>query len=140
MAQKVNILTPDPTTPAIDKSYEVSGEKYGYVVKEPGSQYVLVNNSVEAVFNELYSQWQKETEYNSFIGSQTNGIYEKIVQLGDPAVPYIINKIKEEDAHLFIALCKITGQNPVKKENRGNVKKMAKDWIDWWENVLHGNG
>jgi hypothetical protein len=100
----------------------------------------VVNNSVEAVFNELYAQWRRQTEFNSFIGSQTDGIYEKIVRLGYRVVPYIINKLKTENAHLFIALCRITGKNPVKKENMGNVRKMAEDWIHWWENSLHDDG
>jgi hypothetical protein len=32
-----------------------------------------------------------------------------------------------------MSLIRITGENPVKEENKGIIKKMAEDWIQWWE-------
>jgi len=96
--------------------------------------------NIEYIFNELYTKWRDQTKYNSFIGNSTDIYHEKIIQLGYVAVPLIINKIKTEHAHLFIALNKITGANPVKKENMGNVKKMAIDWIQWWDERIHDMG
>ena len=92
---------------------------------------VFVN--IEDVFNELYMQWRKQMKLNSYIGNSTDIYHEKIVQLGYCAVPFIINKLRTEYAHLFIALSRITGENPVKKENMGKLKEMAEDWIEWWD-------
>lgn len=84
-------------------------------------------------FNELYEGWCKETQFDSFIGDPYHKCYDKIVRLGHRAVPYIITKLKEDPSLMFVALIRITGEDPVKEENRGIVKKMVKDWIDWWE-------
>lgn len=92
---------------------------------------IVVN--IEDVFEELYKQWREKTKFDSFIGNSTDIYHERIVQLGYGAVPFIIKKLKTEHAHLFIALNRITGENPVKKENMGNVRKMSEDWIQWWE-------
>ncbi|MDR2595761.1 MAG: hypothetical protein LBC76_00430 [Treponema sp.] len=90
-------------------------------------------------FNELYEGWCKETQFDSFIGDPYHKCYDKIVRLGYKAVPYIITKLKEDPSLMFVALNRITGENPVKEENRGIVKKMAKDWIDWWEKKNNTN-
>jgi len=113
------------------------------LVEEPKGSYVAEktqvpqdatgkNTEVEDIFNELYIQWCDKVKFDSFIGNSTNIYQDKIVQLGYSAVPLIIDKLRTENAHLFIALNRITGENPVKKENRGNVKKMTEDWIQWW--------
>jgi hypothetical protein len=107
-----------------------------YFVRTDGIKYippVAVNADNEDVFNELYAQWREKTKFHSYIGNSTDVYYEKIIQLGWRAVPFIMKKLKEDNAHLFIALSRITGENPVKKENMGKVKKMAEDWIQWWE-------
>jgi hypothetical protein len=93
--------------------------------------------NIEDVFNELYIQWREHSKFDSFIGNSTDIYYEKIIQLGDSVVPFIISKLRKEHAHLFIALNRITGENPVKKENMGKVGKMAEDWIQWWDKREH---
>ena len=105
-----------------------------YFLRTDGIKYIPpVVDNIEDVFNELYTQWREKTKFHSYIGNSTDVYYEKIIQLGWRAVPFIIKKLKEDHAHLFIALSRITGENPVKKENMGKVKKMAEDWIQWWE-------
>jgi hypothetical protein len=105
-----------------------------YFVRTDGIKYIPpVVDNIEDVFNELYTQWREKTKFHSYIGSSTDVYHEKIIQLGWRAVPFIIKKLKEEPTHLFIALSRITGENPVKKENMGKVRKMAEDWIQWWE-------
>ena len=101
---------------------------------------VVVNADIEDVFNELYKQWREKTKFHSYIGDSTDVYHEKIIQLGWGAVPLIINKLKEDHAHLFIALSRITGENPVKKENMGKVRKMTEDWVQWWEERIHDMG
>ena len=96
--------------------------------------------SIEGVFNELYAQWREQIKFKSFIGNSIDLYHEKIVQLGYGAVPFIIKKLRTESAHLFIALNRITGKNPVKKENMGKVSKMAEDWIKWWDERIHEMG
>jgi hypothetical protein len=89
---------------------------------------------IKLVFDNFYEKWHEETKY---LSSPTmmfeNRYYKKIISLGMVVVPVIINKLKETPCHLFFALYKITGINPARPENRGNIEKMSNDWIAWWE-------
>jgi hypothetical protein len=137
MAEMMNVLIPD----AISQIAEKAGENMD--ICEPKVPLYRTDGnisivspafvSIEDVFNKLYMQWREQTKFDSFIGNSTDTYYEKIIQLGDSVVPLIIDKLRKENAHLFIALSRITGENPVKKENMGKVKKMAEDWIQWWD-------
>lgn len=57
--------------------------------------------------------------------------YQRIIGMGDKAIPLLMRELKREPNHWFWALRAITGANPVKPENRGRVKRMAQDWLDW---------
>jgi hypothetical protein len=63
--------------------------------------------------------------------------YKEIIGMGIEAVPYILEDMLSDDAvqygprHWFVALYLITGVNPVPNEHRGNMGKMASDWIAW---------
>jgi len=154
MAEKMKIFAPDPTT---GKPSETIGENMDILEsKEPWSEYVLEDgNKIKAKqavvnivkleqttpdeaafgrrFSELYKKWCEETIVDSFIGNPYHKSYDRIVQLGYRVVPYIIAKLKEEPSFMFVVLKRITGENPVKEGNRGNARKMAEDWIEWWE-------
>jgi hypothetical protein len=91
-------------------------------------------------FEELFTQWHEQAQYHSDGGSEPNIRYERIIQLGYNVVPYIIDKLRKKPEHLFIALVRITGENPVKEEHRGKVKEMAEDWVRWWDGRTNGAG
>jgi len=98
--------------------------------KKPANKLLRLN---QKLFDKLYKKWREETKFDSFIGDPYHKSYEKIVKFGNRAIPYIITKLKEEPSLIFVALFRITGETPIKEENKGNVKKMTEDWIEWWE-------
>ncbi len=51
--------------------------------------------------------------------------------MGWAAVPFLIAELRHKPNHWFIALEEITGVNPVPPESDGDVKEMARAWIDW---------
>jgi hypothetical protein len=55
------------------------------------------------------------------------------LQLGEQVLPLLIEELRENNNHWFIALNEITGINPVLKEHIGNVEQMREDWIKWAE-------
>lgn len=57
--------------------------------------------------------------------------YRQIIAMGAAAIPLILRKIREHPDHWFIALKEISAVNPVRPENRGDVRRMADDWIAW---------
>ncbi|MGB8689563.1 MAG: hypothetical protein WCD53_19790 [Microcoleus sp.] len=50
---------------------------------------------------------------------------------GRPVVPLILRDLEQKPDHWFWALRAITGDNPVKSEQRGRMKLMAQAWIQW---------
>ena len=132
MAEKVEIFAADTA----GKLYENIGETKDISVSimERLLAYPISDDEAFAErFNDLYEEWRKESRFDSSIGDPDHKCYDKIVKLGVRVVPYIISKLKEEPSFILAALIRITGENPIKEENRGIVKKMADDWIDWWE-------
>jgi hypothetical protein len=91
------------------------------------------NRNIQTIFEACYAKWEEETKYLSSSKMFDNIYYQKIISLGIDVAPVIVNKLKETPRHLFVALQKITGINPIKPENRGKIKEMANDWIDWWK-------
>ena len=57
--------------------------------------------------------------------------YRAIIALGEPAIPLILEVLVREPDYWFAALKAITGANPVRPEDQGNLTKMAASWIEW---------
>ncbi len=83
----------------------------------------------------LLSEWHKERGITS---SSTDMVmcysYQRIIGMGEKAVPLLLEQIEregEQPDHWFYALRMLTGKNPVPKEARGNLKKMAQIWLEW---------
>lgn len=96
----------------------------------------LAINETEKTFKELASKWRRETRALSMMIHKTilNPTYRKIIDLGEPIVPYILKDLMNKPDHWFIALEEIYREqqiNPVAKKDMGNIKKMAEAWIDW---------
>ena len=85
-------------------------------------------------FNELAYQWEKETV---LLSSTSQAIkhpaYQEIVSLGEPAVPLLLDRMRETGGHWDHALRAITGANPVKPADRGKIAVMQASWLEWGE-------
>jgi hypothetical protein len=57
--------------------------------------------------------------------------YQRIIGMGSPAVPLILEELRREPDQWFWALEAITEENPVPPEAAGKVREMARAWIDW---------
>lgn len=83
-------------------------------------------------FEALFQEWKKETLLSSSGTEITNHpAYQGIIELGASVVPFILIKLQEDPQHLFYALFKITGENPVKPSHVGMLTKMKEDWLAW---------
>lgn len=100
---------------------------------------VLISNRIERKeyrkFLSLTKKWKSETLFISS-GSAiiSNSAYNDIIDLGTIAIPWIIRDLRRYNGHWFYALEKLTGQNPIKKENVGKMEEMRNDWILWASN------
>ena len=95
------------------------------VVVEPGDRERFV---------ELADQWENETVfYSNSTQMIQHPAYREIVSMGEPAVPLILERMRETGRHWDHALGDITGTNPVKRSDRGKIPAVQASWLEWGE-------
>jgi hypothetical protein len=86
----------------------------------------------EDAFRALAERWRRERGPTSSPSEMVmKPAYLRIVGLGKPAVPLLLRELRERPDHWFVALAAITGEDPVAPEHRGDLRKMADDWLIW---------
>jgi hypothetical protein len=88
-----------------------------------------------ALFQQLVSQWRKERGATSSITRMAMCLsYQRIIGMGEKAIPLILRQLEDEGDdpdHWFWALQALTRENPVPEDARGDMKEMARAWLDW---------
>jgi hypothetical protein len=83
-------------------------------------------------FRRLTDEWKSQAE---FLSSPTAiaalPAYQAIIAMGPAAIPLILDELRREPDHWFVALKRITGEDPVPDEARGNLDLMAQAWLRW---------
>lgn len=83
-------------------------------------------------FQSLAVQWRQETRHLSLMSDIVlNTAYQRIIGMGAPVVPFLLQELKQQPDHWFWALRSITGENPVQPCDRGRLPQMAEAWLDW---------
>ncbi|MFN6526381.1 hypothetical protein [Nostoc sp. ChiSLP03a] len=96
------------------------------------SSYLSRQAELKDTFIKLANQWRSETKHMSLMSDMIlHTAYQQIIGMGTDAVPLILEELSREPEHWFWALRSITGDNPIKPEDRGRLKKMAEAWLDW---------
>jgi hypothetical protein len=89
-------------------------------------------NELKQVFDALVAEWRKETgKTSSSTEMAMHPAYQKIIGLGEAAIPLLLNELENKTGRWFWALKAITREDPVAPENRGRTKIMIKAWLDW---------
>lgn len=96
---------------------------------------ILKSDITKALFELLASIWKSETANQSSIRRlKDNANYQRIVELGEDAIPLILEDLVSgaQPAFWFPALKELAGgDDPVLPEHRGNVPEMTRAWIGW---------
>jgi hypothetical protein len=88
--------------------------------------------SLRERFQRLAAEWKQQSRYLSNTAQMaTLRPYQRIIGIGPPAVPLILEELRREPDQWFWALEAITEENPVPPEAAGKVREMAGAWIDW---------
>jgi hypothetical protein len=82
-------------------------------------------------FDLLVSYWKFTTYCYTKKEKTEHSTYNTIVMYDKEALPFIFNEMKMRPDWWFDALERITGENPVKEENKGDLRKMTIDWLKW---------
>ena len=86
-------------------------------------------------FYALASDWEKDVAgLSSTAQMSQHPAYQEIISMRTQIVPLLLSELKRNPLYWLSALSAITGENPIKPEQRGWVKQMASAWIDWGRN------
>ncbi len=89
-------------------------------------------------FQRLVDEWKNEHPRGVDVSVMvTHPSYQQIIGMGDDAVPLLLQELEREPDHWFYALWAITGADPVPLEYRGNIREMAKAWVNWGKQQNH---
>jgi hypothetical protein len=83
-------------------------------------------------FRRLTTEWKEQSRYLSNNAQMAMlKPYQRIIGMGWPAVPLILEEMRREPDQWFWALEAITEENPVPPEALGKVRAMTQAWIEW---------
>ena len=86
----------------------------------------------EEAFRALADQWRRETGLHSSPAKKIrHPAYQKIIEMGESAVPLILRELQDRPAHWFAALKAITGASPLPEGERADMRAAAEAWIEW---------
>jgi|SRR5579862_872976 len=98
----------------------------------PSMLEVSVPIPVRERFQRLASEWKEQSRYlSNTIQMAMLKPYQRIIGMGLPVVPLILEELRREPDQWFWALEAITDENPVPPEAAGKVRLMAQAWLDW---------
>ena len=87
-------------------------------------------------FEELADQWEEETFFLSRSDHAiAHPVHQEIIDLGQPVVPLILERMRSRGGHWFEALQQITGEDPVSPADYGNIAAMQNSWLQWGEDL-----
>ena len=90
------------------------------------------SESLTEVFGRLADRWHEDTDAISSPTRITgHDAYLKVISMGMPVVPLILQDLQERGGDWYKALRILTDANPVPPDHEGYPKKMKKDWLDW---------
>ncbi|MCY4040187.1 MAG: hypothetical protein OXF72_02875, partial [Gammaproteobacteria bacterium] len=90
-------------------------------------------------FTELADRWERDTVFMSNSSRAVkHPAHREIISMGESVVPLLMERIQENldgkreaGGHWFYALHSITGANPVKHSERGNIQAVEEAWLEW---------
>lgn len=83
-------------------------------------------------FTELVAEWRRTRGHSSKIKDLVmNPAYQRIIGMGKPAIPLILEEMEREPDHWSWAMTAISGENPVPQSARGRLDQTTAAWLKW---------
>ena len=90
------------------------------------------SEELRETFERLAYEWERNRPRGVDVAQMTqHPAYQRIIDMGEPAVPWLLRRLSEKPNHWFVALNAITGARPVPPASRGRIKEMAQAWLEW---------
>lgn len=92
----------------------------------------FADQEISHKFNYFAQQWQKDVEGLSSMSQMAkHPAYQEIINMGEKVIPFLLKDLEKNPLYWLTALHTITGENPIKSEQKGRIKSMAQAWLDW---------
>ena len=92
--------------------------------------HLTVENDLKERFERLTTQWRESSRYLSNTAQIAMlAPYQRIIGMGLPAVPLILEELRREPDQWFWALEAITEEDPVPTEAKGKDVQMAQAFV-----------
>ncbi len=87
---------------------------------------------LEETFRALADEWRAETDRHSSLSKKLrHPAYQKIIALGEPAIPLILRELRDRPGFWFEALKAITRQSPVPADEKSDPRRVREHWLNW---------
>ena len=87
------------------------------------------NVTLKAIFNDAYARWEQRTKFYSFSHQIIeDSDFQKIIAIGKPAVPLIIEKLREQPSLIVWAL-NLIYQEKISNNPQTTIEDACKLWI-----------
>lgn len=102
------------------------------VIYEAESGSIRLETDLERTFRALADKWLDETSHLSNpVDKFMHPALVQIIGMGKPAVPLILQEVRNMTGHWFYALENISRTNPVPPEDEWDIEKAAAAWLAW---------
>jgi hypothetical protein len=99
-------------------------------LEKPGAREDVPPSELAARFATLADQWRRDVAVISSVNEMVeHPAYQSIIRMGPAVVPLILRELEREPDYWFWALTRITGENPVRPEDAGDLDRMANAWL-----------
>jgi hypothetical protein len=87
-------------------------------------------DTLRSKVKELAEFWRQETAHLSSIEKKVmHPAYQSIIAMGKPAVPFVLEELRDNRGHWFWALHFMTGVDPTTEGD--NVERSRAAWLEW---------
>jgi hypothetical protein len=98
-------------------------------VNRPTPVFVADTDTAET-FRTLAQRWRSETGHLSIVQQKVmNRSYLEIIGLGQPALPLLLQELRERPSYWFLALSSIARENPARPG--ATFDEAVNDWLAW---------
>ena len=101
--------------------------------ENPKANLLWLERSLEEEFQDCTDAWKRETGHLSVAGQiAKHHAYRRIIDMGEPVIPLILDDLREKPNHWFLALSAIANEAPeVAERDKGDIRAISEAWIQW---------
>ncbi len=89
-------------------------------------------DETHTAFAALRSEWRRTRGHSSKIKDLVmNSAYQRIIGMGEPVIPLILEEMEREPDHWSWALVSISGEDPIPASARGRLDETTAAWLKW---------